>query len=1594
MLERVPATAESAAHLFLRSLETPCRSTRLLDPKFWRHGVDDLDTPAWWPLYLQQVRQVPHARHPPREESKVKRWSTRNTPNRTDVKAPQPQAHSARTRSFTASASPTQQGQAQQKIYDAFGLGEDVEDHNPRQPDVQQPLAENVWALRRKARREEREALESDLEESLHFNSEASQQTPATSQHLASRYPAFDHHTRPASTTPHKNIDNEEFGPRGPQIKKAEKRSRLRDMLDASDQSLSDFAELLHKRDRLGADDFDQAWRLFIALDVQEKVASHMFSFLTRSQRASDLPRAIEAFRLIPRDERSAAHYRAAISLEQRRYQHRSAMNLAFEATIQGFNPLPDLLAYFVQNLLWNSVAELLHRSRTARKDIKLWKSRENVKDMHLKVLSLADRLRSSNADLLEHKDLLESFCKRLAFSCVRNSTLMRSIPASGLLALFHLQETLGNLRLHQAALHTILHLPNREDKADIALMIYRNFRFMLPHETVPKSILGGLIGICSEADYSLETYNFLLLEFRMAYGIPDERAYQRILTSCARQGNVDAVERVFAQYRLNHPNISNITYLSPLVYCHAVIGDAVNARKQFDRLKEEFGFEPNSTCWNMLLLAHARSNDDLSTFDVFDEMRKTKIRPTGYTYGTLLSICAEHGDTETALELLANARDGGLQISVPMVNTVVEAYLSHHDVQAAMRFAIATSESGTSASLTRLWNSLIRYFAAKADIPALMNARNMMSKYNVEADEMTYAAIISALVLMHKTTEAVTMIREMHYNQGLTANAFHYSIVLHGFVRERNRDMVAVIANEMRQRFPKITRNANRALLLLESQRDDSFKSQDPHSLRLVASILEDLYASGSTSPQFDRSFGKPQETSALASVYFETIVESMVQHGSYESAAQLLDHLDPAMNSADTSISMRSMKFVLARMDVAIALGDQQTLSSIWRRLFEHASKNLKPIRNIREQRKSQTAILEGTKSDTTQPDAASLGSPRPDSETPVLKAWRTSLSKPLNRYMEAMARADCTDEMIDFVKHRFRAAGFTLTGTNWNKYIQVLCRSKGANHHVHAFAMTEKLMLNRAQSWKLLKRGLLRQKATSYVFEAIGEHKRPVLQERTTYNVANRLDVLRSHSRRIIPTYTTMVHLSSVLLYAERKAANGSLGEIKTLGQVAPGTKKFLQQMPYLKDDVQGDLLHSLESGRNPRSRPRSEQSIRAKTDTSGILGSKSPLDHLPADFLQDIKTTISPRDDIRYLLKGSVVPVKFSRSDEQDVQLGENFFGKIARDSIVLAGKGRFETDSERAHRVKWQEREMVKKVQAVRKDLRERQLTGEVYQRDAESPVGGPLCAGPVPLGESEATSPKTPSALLLQALERREGGGLQSKRSLQDTLADLPVHTQVKTLQELRKEVNKASSQKPPSRKLFLPYAERRRIRRIRANKQRQEASGLLDHLGRENVSDRALQPRTAAGRRALLFEQAQRRRQEYLQYEADTKAGRRVDPFPRTERGYWNRLLRQGQPAVRFVADLNRHPHRYLIRRGEMVEKRRPRVSPRGVEMRKFKATTKRMKPRMKKKDRLAIRRAIRGLPLVVKRRSQAVAIGRQIRDEARLEGELYMPR
>lgn len=1604
MLERVPATAESAAHLFLKSFERPCRSARILDPKFWRYGVDDLDTAAWWPSYLQQVRQVEYPRSLSSNAMAGKRWGHRNNSGGKDVRVHQ--QHVPGTRPFTASTPQSQQAQAQPRGHDVLGREEDVN----IQSNIGDEATEHVWAARKSARQEQQEALHSELSESQirfrggHPQSRYSRESSpkAVARGTASNSPAL-----PASTMTTDHTDSYALTPR---TLHEFRWDTLRSIVDLSKHNHKAFYDLLRKKGEIQGDDFAQAWRLFIGFDIQEKIAPYMFKFLARSERTLDMSRALEAFRLIPRDERAEQQYRAAVILEQKRYQHRNAMNLAFEAAVKGFDLLPEMFAYFVRNLLWDSAAELLYRNKTARRDMaafasepqpdhsgemlpewKLLQACEQVEALHLKLLSLAERLRSYNAELLEHKGILDMCLKRLTVRCLKSNTQIDRIPASGLLALFELQNDLGLSNLHEMALHTIFHLPNRKNKADLALMTYRNLRFSLPDQPVSKWMIGGLIGMCSEVNYSLEIYNYLLDEFEDHHGRPDKKAYQRILTSCARQGNVDAVWRTYAQYRSHYDMDIDVGVLTPLIYCRAVTGDIRNARKAFNRVKR-FGLEQNEICWNMLMLAHARSSDDVSAFDVFEEMQEAKVTPDSYTYGILLSVCDAHGDTEAALELLANARDNGVQITVPMVNTVIETYLSHRDVAAAMRFAIATSTSGTTKPLTRLWNSFLRYFAGIGDITALTHARNMMSKYHVKADEMTYAAVMSALTSTYRTSEAVALLQQMHNNQGLRATAFHYSIILHGFFMEGNRDMITVVANEMKQRFPKLSPDANLTLVLSQSRRDEASGGQTSHSIAMLESILKDLYMNSGASSHFDPSFSKVQDTSVVASLYLETTIASMIRSGSYEDAERLLDHLQTFI--LDTNKSGGSLTIVLARMDILIARGDHQKLAALWDQLFEHGSRSLKPLRSLREQHAIADPVAESPSIQETQLGATFPGGPQTGKGTKVLKAWRTSLSKPFNRYLEGMAREGRLDEVIDFVSRRFRGAGFRFTGINWNKYVQVLCRSSSVNHHVHAFAMTEKLMLNRAQSWTLLRRGFLRQKQISYSFEAVGEHKRPVLQKRSSYSVAKRLRVMHYHPRRVIPTYTTMVHLGSVLLHAQRQAEGGSVGELEAIMKVGGDTKKFLQRMPHLKDDVQGELLRGDEKSSNPRPRPRSEQSFRKKSTISGILDHKSPFDHLPAEFFQDIEAIAKPGSDVRYQLKKSLSPAKSKAKTWQDVQLGEKFFGQIARAPIVLAGQGRLETESERVSRVEREEIDMSRKVAALRDEFERRQLTGEVYSRELDSSVRDLYREGPVRLA---LPAWERPSLSTFPELVREPvlKSGFQS--TLQDTLMGLPVREQMKMLQQLRgrkvlQNLPSASGSLPGTR--ALPYAARRRIGRLRARKQRNEARRLLDMLGRENVSDRAVQPRTAAGRRALLFEQARRRRQAYLQYEADVKAGKRLDPLPKTERGFWERLVAQGPPNIRFIADLNRHPARYFIRRGLMLEKRRPIVPPRDLKDRKFKARKRHVLTMIKKKELKILRRARRGLPPPVRAKFKPLAVGTRLGEGSTVEGEPYMPR
>ena len=59
MLERVVGCIEPTALVFAHRIDPPVRSLRVLGQTFWHNGGNHLQTPPWWPLYLNTVRRVP-----------------------------------------------------------------------------------------------------------------------------------------------------------------------------------------------------------------------------------------------------------------------------------------------------------------------------------------------------------------------------------------------------------------------------------------------------------------------------------------------------------------------------------------------------------------------------------------------------------------------------------------------------------------------------------------------------------------------------------------------------------------------------------------------------------------------------------------------------------------------------------------------------------------------------------------------------------------------------------------------------------------------------------------------------------------------------------------------------------------------------------------------------------------------------------------------------------------------------------------------------------------------------------------------------------------------------------------------------------------------------------------------------------------------------------------------------------------------------------------------------------------------------------------------------------------------------------------------
>lgn len=1685
MLERVPATAESAAQFFLRSTDRPhvYRSSRVLDSRFWRNGGEGLSCAAWWPQYLQEIRQIPYSSQNTKSDNKVildKRASAQHKGQpcgRNETKSARMYTVSAvkddqasiarmnmnrqRKQAMVQKLRALREGKAQPAntpLQADSAANREQEKSGLLDEDIKPILSPNRRSSRKnrskaysnmsdrgntlpEQKSDEDQAQEidestdtaEDIETSESrvltaatnvpnsFNSRSSystegfinpyldlgelfdkRQTQEAQLELLSQ--DSDHSTQDLHEieaeepmfSMQKSYINEVYHRKPtPKVKEAVEVKQMPDTDNANEIEFIDYLGLTDKirddshddpipeqsrralyerrmqelrgihssQQSLTETQFQTAWELFLSFESQQDVAPLIVEIFSRSSSDRQLARAREAFRLIPEDNRDISLYRTVIKVEVKRDQFESAIRLAMQATRLGYKLLPELLASFVSDLYWSAAGELLHCNKTAYIDASAAKTQgsgshasllpesellascEAMPGLDIKLIDLVRRLEQNDATLYEHRNLLLDLRKTFANICATSPAVIGAISSSNLLTLFDLQrKAFGDHSLHDKALRTIHKLENSAEKVELALMTYRNRRFTLPRRRVTRALLGILISLCNQAHYSLPVYDYIAEELRTHCDGVDRRAYQRFATACSRQGNVVATQKVIAEYERDH-GTPPVEVLSTLIYANAVHGDVDGASIALHNLETVYAVAPNVYCFNMLLLAISRSSQArwLRGLVVLTQMRRSEVAGDTHTYGTLLAICQRIRNLPKALEVMKVAREHNVQISMPMLTTLVETYLAKNQISAARRFAMASAQSQPPEVSTRLWNVLIRHFAGKGRFKEVVRIRAIMRSLAIKPDALTYSPIVLQLTLRGQTMEAIELLREMQERHKLAVTPFLYSLILHGAVRERNVDLAHIIFTRFEQQYAALPPSARQAMLNLVSQNDLRGQRTSSIYTTKVTGLLQDPDDQMSAVSAFDGPSAKPLQAAQIVAKNFAAVIRILLKQGSITRAKELVQHFENEKPSA--SLVEWPQEYLLAKMDVALEDGAHDEVEEIFRDLYD-------PKRFKRHD------VLENV--------------------IPIYAAntmTSTSLSKPLNKFMESKARAGMQRELPRFIHSAFEI-NFKLTSHNYNKYVQCLCRSDDAATRLHAFKIAEKVLLNRAQSWNLLRRGRFRRKVIKWVYQRQNFRSiRPVLHKKITHFTTDRGESRRLSPARPIPTYTTMVYLAGVLERAAERARSGDDGELGAIRQHATKLKHFLERMPRLRDSKQGTILRGWNPSPEPQPRPRSEEALRAKASVDTVRSRDANVgDLLPAEV--DILQQLLDRPSTAVLAPKPKDTSQSANKLIEKIRVAEILTGQIQRSAIVLARQSRFETDLERDARIKTEEREKLAQLDSMLSQVR----AGGLYSSLPEgvvTTVGIPkdvlleksdyadvrqsMPYSPLPQSTSESANsePVASDDFVVEHEDKSEdemrGSHATGSLSLQHTRTYLPnarksnkplarvytrsprdvftiksnesVENQVIRLQKRRKHFSELGAR---PRRRALDYVQLRMVRAQRAMKQRAEVDeGLERPFADGLIRLSSIEPRTSAMKRITHSTIAKRRRASWLEFEADLRAGY----LSSTERPSYEskyRIFRRiyGQATLRFVPDLGRMNNRsMLIKLGILRELRRPKL-------------------------------------------------------------------
>lgn len=1036
-------------------------------------------------------------------------------------------------------------------------------------------------------------------------------------------------HRRRRKGTTHRTYSSGPVSPLKISSDDSSKSSGWKDSQNGENRQYRELRQLLDSETDRNA--YDKVWTLFLNSESPNDMKSRLLLYLSNSERSIDAQRLKATFDSIPLHDRNSEDYWCVTRALLREKQ---SDNIAIDVC-------KEAVARFSGESCWGFALAVFVSRKDWDRCLLLWRNKpyppNNFPPLRLKSVELSE-LTSLPNRLLELLNSIEQGSFRLsmhglspltrflAHITLSSKKVMDATPMETTLLIFKKLKSVHLLepRHYFEAILTLASLDVRTG-AIRSMVVYRNFRWEMSDQKAPENVLTGILRVLCALEV-FEGIHYLIQEFRNFYGKPSVNAYHTALTTLARLGDVPNLESMFKDFVRDHGVPSEQKLLSPLLYVHARLGHAHRTQQRLEELCQETGLTPNVVWWNILITAYANSGDVSNAIMTLKKMIQQGVNPDTHTFGSMMGLMARRGDINGVMDLLRAARRYNVQVNSVLIDTVIETLCNNRKYAEAQALATEAIRLNPPGSLTRTFNILLWNYAFLSDPVAMVRIQDQMRKARIAFDGFTYAALMLSLVISRKTGQARYILYLLHRNRRIQITELHYAIILHGYVKSKNRDMAHVVYKEICERFPEPSPSSKLAMIKTNVQRDLQSLSESggptrgndirlPHAEQFLEAVMESFDIKTFATKQPQPGSKKRSVKEAFPVAYFEHLISEYGSRGAFGKVTALFDeYMAKERSLSDTGDNNQGvvppLQLLHTLMVKDLREEKHDELEACWNTAFERTLNLAKPT----------LALSNLGLGDSVRNNPGSDGKPAqpaPNSHTKegpiagnglVLFSYRYTLSYCLSVLIESLATRKLYSRIFDVIT-QVEKAGFQLTTHNWTLLVKFLCLSSNPKDQFRAFALFEDRFIQNFPGWNNIKRSYVRRpRGAPATLDLIEERPWRRGKPPSMLGKAGRSLWSKIQPDYMQPTYVNMVYLGSALIdFKARSVLDGGV-ELRSLSALTPKTFSAVSELPFLRDKFQGILLRGRDLIERRDERPRDIEP-RGPVWTGGVLGIKN-------------------------------------------------------------------------------------------------------------------------------------------------------------------------------------------------------------------------------------------------------------------------------------------------------------------------------------------------------------------------------------------------